>query len=303
MHRSDSVNSPVSKGGVLCRHVRVLSQAIDPVAAAGALRDDRRIMLTSWVGFLGYDAARDVEHLADQPDGPMPRYEFFLPETLVRFESDRTVVIGRGPTPEHAERAADGAVSALRTQAPEPRPPGPFARLAPDRVILSPGPCAPDQAGISLDVVRRLGSRIPVFGVCLRHQCIGQAFGAKIRHARQPMHGKCSLVHHDGRGVFAGLPDPFEVVRYHSLVIDETTLPAELEVTARTSEGEIMGVRHWELPIEGVQFHTESLFTEHGLLIVANALAEAVGAARGEAVGAVSAVSAGSAGGIGRGTR
>ncbi|MEY9855925.1 anthranilate synthase/aminodeoxychorismate synthase-like glutamine amidotransferase [Catenulispora sp. GAS73] len=149
-----------------------------------------------------------------------------------------------------------------------------FERLAPDRVIVSPGPCAPDQAGISLDVVRCLGNRIPVFGVCLGHQCIGQAFGAKITHARRPMHGKCSQVSHDGRGVFAGLPDPFEVVRYHSLVIDEPSLPAELEVSARTSDGEIMGVRHRELPIEGVQFHPESLFTEHGLRIVANALGE-----------------------------
>ena len=150
-----------------------------------------------------------------------------------------------------------------------------FERLAPSRVIVSPGPCAPDQAGISLEVVRRLGARIPVFGVCLGHQCIGQAFGAKIGHALRPMHGKCSLVHHDGLGVFAGLPDPFEVVRYHSLVIDEASLPAELEVTARTSEGEIMGVRHRELAIEGVQFHPESLFTEHGLRIVANALGSA----------------------------
>lgn len=147
--------------------------------------------------------------------------------------------------------------------------------LRPDRLIISPGPGDPDQAGVSLDAVLRLGARIPVFGVCLGHQCIGQAFGARVVHARAPMHGKCSTIRHDGRGVFTGLPPAFEVARYHSLVVDEATLPAELEVSAWTLEGEIMGVRHRELPIEGVQFHPESLFTEHGLAMVANALGPA----------------------------
>ena len=145
-------------------------------------------------------------------------------------------------------------------------------QLRPDRLIISPGPGDPDQAGVSLAAVTRLGARIPVFGVCLGHQCIGQAFGARVVHARAPMHGKCSTIRHDGRGVFAGLPPVFEVARYHSLVVDEATLPAELEVSAWTLEGEIMGVRHRSLPIEGVQFHPESLFTEHGLAMVANAL-------------------------------
>ena len=146
-------------------------------------------------------------------------------------------------------------------------------RLRPDLVLISPGPGDPDDAGISLDVVRRL--RVPVFGVCLGHQVIGQAFGADVVHARAPMHGKCSRVHHDGRGVFAGLPDPVEVVRYHSLVIDPATLPAELEISAWTADGEVMGVRHRYRPIEGVQFHPESLFTDQGLAMVENALAAA----------------------------
>jgi anthranilate synthase/aminodeoxychorismate synthase-like glutamine amidotransferase len=145
-------------------------------------------------------------------------------------------------------------------------------QLGPDHVFISPGPADPVHAGISVEVVRRLGGRIPLFGVCLGHQCIGEAFGADIVHARRPMHGKCSTVHHDGNGVFAGLPDPVEVIRYHSLVIAEASLPAELEVTAWTTEGEIMGVRHRELPIEGVQFHPESLFTDHGLTMVSNVL-------------------------------
>jgi anthranilate synthase/aminodeoxychorismate synthase-like glutamine amidotransferase len=150
-------------------------------------------------------------------------------------------------------------------------------RLAPDQVIISPGPDDPGRAGISVAVVRRLGGRIPLFGVCLGLQCIGAAFGADIVHARQPMHGKISTVYHDGRGVFAGIPDPIEVVRYHSLVIAEATLPAELEVTAWTAEGEMMGIRHRHVPIEGVQFHPESLFTEHGLAMVGNAVAARVG--------------------------
>lgn len=144
--------------------------------------------------------------------------------------------------------------------------------MAPDNVIISPGPGNPEQAGISVELIRCLGDRIPIFGVCLGHQCIGRAYGARIVHALRPMHGKSSEIRHDGRGVFADLPDPIQVIRYHSLVIDESSLPDELEVTARTAEGEVMGIRHREFPVEGVQFHPESLFTEHGLSMVASAL-------------------------------
>jgi anthranilate synthase/aminodeoxychorismate synthase-like glutamine amidotransferase len=147
------------------------------------------------------------------------------------------------------------------------------ADLAPDLVIISPGPGDPADAGISVDLVRRLGGTVPVFGVCLGHQAIGAAFGARIRHADQPMHGKCSEIRHDGDGVFADVPNPLTVARYHSLVIDADTLPPEIAVTAWSATGEIMGVRHRTLPIEGVQFHPESLFTEHGMRIVDNAVA------------------------------
>jgi anthranilate synthase/aminodeoxychorismate synthase-like glutamine amidotransferase len=144
------------------------------------------------------------------------------------------------------------------------------AELGPELVLISPGPGDPADAGISVELVRRLGGRIPLFGVCLGHQAIGAAFGARICHADQPMHGKTSEIEHDGEGVFAGLPNPLTVARYHSLVIEAVTVPAELEVTAWSATGEIMGVRHRTLPIEGVQFHPESLFTEHGARMVDN---------------------------------
>jgi anthranilate synthase/aminodeoxychorismate synthase-like glutamine amidotransferase len=146
------------------------------------------------------------------------------------------------------------------------------ADLDPELIIISPGPGDPADAGISIDLVRRLGGRVPIFGVCLGHQAIGAAFDARIRHADQPMHGKCSIIEHSGNGVFAGLPSPLTVARYHSLVIEVDTLPAELVVTARSETGEIMGVRHRSLPIEGVQFHPESLFTECGIRMVGNAM-------------------------------
>jgi anthranilate synthase/aminodeoxychorismate synthase-like glutamine amidotransferase len=146
------------------------------------------------------------------------------------------------------------------------------AALDPELVIISPGPGDPADAGISVDLVRRLGGTVPIFGVCLGHQAIGAAFGARIHRATEPMHGKCSAINHDGDGVFADVPDPITVARYHSLVIDADTLPAELAATAWSETGEIMGVRHRTLPIEGVQFHPESLFTEHGVHIVGNAL-------------------------------
>jgi anthranilate synthase/aminodeoxychorismate synthase-like glutamine amidotransferase len=146
------------------------------------------------------------------------------------------------------------------------------AGLDPELIIISPGPGDPADAGISIDLVAELGGSVPIFGVCLGHQAIGAAFGARIRHAAEPMHGKCSKIEHDGEGVFAGLPSPLTVARYHSLVIDPGTLPADLVVTAWSETGEIMGVRHRTMPVEGVQFHPESLFTEQGVGLVDNAL-------------------------------
>ncbi len=137
-------------------------------------------------------------------------------------------------------------------------------------ILLSPGPGTPDDAGVTLEVIKQSRGALPVFGVCLGHQSIGQAYGATICRAERLMHGKTSPVLHDGRTVFLGLPNPLTATRYHSLVIDPPTLPDELEVTARTAEGEIMGVRHRSLPIEGVQFHPESILTEQGLRMMQN---------------------------------
>jgi len=136
--------------------------------------------------------------------------------------------------------------------------------LAPSHIIISPGPCTPAEAGISTDVVRTLGSTTPILGVCLGHQCIGAAYGAPIVRARRPMHGKRSRITHDGSGVFEGLPNPLEAARYHSLVIGPDAVPPELTATARSEEGEIMGVSHVEHPVHGVQFHPESVLTEWG---------------------------------------
>jgi anthranilate synthase/aminodeoxychorismate synthase-like glutamine amidotransferase len=140
----------------------------------------------------------------------------------------------------------------------------------PSHVIISPGPCTPLEAGISNAVVARFGSRIPLLGVCLGHQCIGHVFGAKIVRAGRIMHGKTSWIHHDGKGVYQGLANPFEATRYHSLVIQPDSLPAELEVVAWTDQGEIMGVRHAHYPIEGVQFHPESFLTTEGIKLLRN---------------------------------
>ena len=142
-------------------------------------------------------------------------------------------------------------------------------KLAPTRIVISPGPGTPDQAGVTLQLIEKLGNRIPILGVCLGHQAIGQAFGGKVVRARAIMHGKTSPIFHKGVGVFAGLPSPFEATRYHSLIVEKSTFPACLEVTAWTqladgSVDEIMGLRHKALPIEGVQFHPESILTEHG---------------------------------------
>ncbi len=144
--------------------------------------------------------------------------------------------------------------------------------LAPAGICVSPGPCSPDEAGISVPVIRHFAGRIPLLGVCLGHEAIGTAFGGRIVRARELMHGKTSPITHTGTDVFAGLPSPYTVVRYHSLAIDRATLPACLEVTAETADGEIMGVRHRELPVYGVQFHPESILTEHGHALLKNFL-------------------------------
>ncbi len=145
--------------------------------------------------------------------------------------------------------------------------------LAPAQVVISPGPCTPTEAGISVALIQALPLDRPLLGVCLGHQSIGTAFGAKIVRANRPMHGKTSSVEHDGKGVFAGIPSPFTVNRYHSLVIEEASLPDCLQVSARAEDGAIMGVRHRHRPIEGVQFHPESLLTEHGHQLLGNFLA------------------------------
>jgi anthranilate synthase component 2 len=146
-------------------------------------------------------------------------------------------------------------------------------QLGPDRIVVSPGPCSPNEAGISVPVIREFAGRTPILGVCLGHQAIGAAFGGRVVHAKTLMHGKTSPVHHEGKGVFRGLPDPLVATRYHSLAIERESLPATLEVTAATDDGEIMGVRHRELPVEGVQFHPESILTEHGHALLRNFLA------------------------------
>ena len=145
-------------------------------------------------------------------------------------------------------------------------------RLGADRVVISPGPCTPSEAGISVALIQRFAGKIPILGVCLGHQSIGQAFGGRIVHAGQLMHGKTSEIRHKDAGVFHGLPNPLTATRYHSLVIEKKSLPTCLEVTAWTDDGEIMGVRHRDLPVEGVQFHPESILTEKGHELLANFL-------------------------------
>jgi anthranilate synthase component 2 len=144
--------------------------------------------------------------------------------------------------------------------------------MRPDRIVLSPGPCTPNEAGISLGVIERLGGRVPILGVCLGHQAIGQAYGGRVVHAKALMHGKTSPVRHTGRGVFGGLPSPFTATRYHSLAVERESLPDALEITAWTDDGEIMGLVHRALRVEGVQFHPESVLTEHGHALLRNFL-------------------------------
>ncbi len=147
-----------------------------------------------------------------------------------------------------------------------------IAGLAPSHIVISPGPCTPNEAGISLETIRQYAGKIPILGVCLGHQSIGQAFGGKVVRAARVMHGKTSPILHEGQGIFAGLPSPFEATRYHSLLVERASLPDCLEITARTAEDEIMGLRHKTLPVEGVQFHPESFLTTVGKDLLRNFL-------------------------------
>jgi len=145
-------------------------------------------------------------------------------------------------------------------------------KMAPERIVISPGPCTPTEAGISIDVIKHFAGKVPILGVCLGHQSIGEAFGGDVIRAPYLMHGKTSMIHHDGRTVFAGLPNPFEATRYHSLIIKRETMPAVLEVSAWTDDGVVMGVRHKRLKVEGVQFHPESILTNVGKDLLRNFL-------------------------------
>jgi anthranilate synthase component 2 len=145
-------------------------------------------------------------------------------------------------------------------------------QLAPERIVVSPGPCSPNEAGISIPVIKHFAGKIPILGVCLGHQAIGAAFGGNVIRSAYLMHGKTSSIHHDEKGLFKGLPNPFDATRYHSLIVERSTLPACLEVTAWVAEGEIMGMRHRELPLWGVQFHPESILTVQGMDILRNFL-------------------------------
>jgi anthranilate synthase/aminodeoxychorismate synthase-like glutamine amidotransferase len=148
-----------------------------------------------------------------------------------------------------------------------------IAALGPSHIVISPGPCTPNEAGISLEVIKTYAGKIPILGVCLGHQAIGQAFGGKVVRAARVMHGKTSPISHDGKGLFTGLPNPFEATRYHSLLIERASVPAVLDVTAETAEKEIMAVRHKTLPVEGVQFHPESFLTTSGKDLLRNFIA------------------------------
>jgi anthranilate synthase component II len=147
-----------------------------------------------------------------------------------------------------------------------------ITKLSPDRIMVSPGPGTPDSAGISLEVITHFAGKVPLMGVCLGHQSIGQAFGGKVVHAKDVMHGKTSMVEHDGSELFIDIPSPYRVTRYHSLIVERKSLPAEFEVTAWTSDGEIMGLRHRDMQLVGVQYHPESILTEHGHRLLKNFL-------------------------------
>jgi len=145
-------------------------------------------------------------------------------------------------------------------------------KLDPKLIVISPGPCTPREAGISVNLIKEFLGRIPILGVCLGHQSVAYALGGKIVNAKRLLHGKTSMIHHDAKGVYSGIPDPFEATRYHSLIVEEKSLPDELEITAWTDEGEIMGIRHREYTVEGVQFHPESILTKYGKDILKNFL-------------------------------
>ncbi|MBP1721032.1 MAG: anthranilate synthase component [Deltaproteobacteria bacterium] len=159
---------------------------------------------------------------------------------------------------------------------------GEIESMRPEAIFLSPGPCTPKEAGVTVDVIRHFYRRVPILGVCLGHQAIGYAFGAEVVRAGRLMHGKTSPVFNDGRTIFRGLPNPFTAGRYHSLLVQKGTLPPYLEVSAQTEEGEIMGIRHQSYPVEGVQFHPESVLTPNGKRILRNFLDSASGAKKGE---------------------
>lgn len=144
--------------------------------------------------------------------------------------------------------------------------------MRPERIVISPGPCTPKEAGISVDLIKRFSGKIPILGVCLGHQAIGEAFGGEVVRAGRLMHGKTSMIHHDGKTIFQHLPNPFEATRYHSLIVKKEALPSCLEISAETKEGEIMGLRHKEFPVEGVQFHPESILTKEGKDLLKNFL-------------------------------
>jgi len=147
-----------------------------------------------------------------------------------------------------------------------------IAAMKPSRILISPGPCSPNEAGISCDVIRAFGPKLPIFGVCLGHQCMGQVYGGHVVRAARLMHGKTSPILHEGASVLKGLPSPFDAIRYHSLLVERASLPAELTITAETAEGEIMGLQHKTLPVHGVQFHPESILTQNGKAILQNFL-------------------------------
>ncbi len=154
-------------------------------------------------------------------------------------------------------------------------------KMQPSKIVISPGPCTPKEAGISVDLIRKFGSQIPILGVCLGHQAIGEAFGGEVIRAPRLMHGKTLMIEHDGRGLYRGLPNPFEATRYHSLIIRRETMPKVLEITAWTEEGEVMGVRHKTFSIEGVQFHPESILTRVGKDLLKNFLESEAAPVRG----------------------
>ncbi|HVT06061.1 MAG TPA: aminodeoxychorismate/anthranilate synthase component II [Polyangia bacterium] len=174
---------------------------------------------------------------------------------------------------QYLSEIVENGANEIRVIRNDELPAAEIAALAPSHIVISPGPCTPNEAGISLEVIRTYAGKIPILGVCLGHQSIGQAFGGQVVRAPRVMHGKTSQIFHDGKGLFHGLPNPFEATRYHSLVIEKNSVPPDLEVTARTADQEIMAVRHRTLPVEGVQFHPESFLTTCGKDLLRNFIA------------------------------